>query len=111
MGEKEYSEKRNASSVRMQTAFRARVLLRNASIDLVMVLEAILTRRQAREKLQCLYENLMSNNFPKKGCNSFTFLHISNALLITAIHLKTKLGDNTLNNERLLRNFRQKCSE
>ena len=86
-------------------------LLRNASIDLVTLLEAIMTRRQAREKLQCLYENLMSNNFPKKGCNSLTFLHISNALLVTAIHLKTKLGDNTLNNERLLRNFRQNCSE
>ena len=95
----------------MQTAFRARVLLRNASIDPVTVLEAILTRRQACEKLQCLYENLMSNNFPKKGCNNFTFLHISNELLVTAIHVKMKLGDNTLNNERLLRNFRQKCSE
>ena len=34
-------------------------------IDLVTVLEAILTSRQAREKLQCLYENLMSNNFRK----------------------------------------------
>ena len=32
-------------------------------IDLVMVLDAILTSRQTREKLQCLYENLMSNNF------------------------------------------------
>ena len=103
MGEKECSEKRNASSVRMQTAFRARVLLRNASIDLVMVLEAILTRRQAREKLQCLYENLMSNNFPKKGCNSLTSLHISDELKVTAVHVKMKLADNTLNNERLLR--------
>ena len=32
-------------------------------IDLVTVFEAILTSRQTREKLQCLYENLMSNNF------------------------------------------------
>ena len=32
-------------------------------IDLVTVFDAILTRRQKREKLQCLYENLMSNNF------------------------------------------------
>ena len=32
-------------------------------IDLVTVFDAILTSRQAREKLQCLYENLMSNNF------------------------------------------------
>ena len=31
----------------------------------VTVLEANLTRRQPREKLQCLYENLMSNNFCK----------------------------------------------
>ena len=34
-------------------------------IDLVTVLEAILTSRQADEKLQCLDENLMSNNFRK----------------------------------------------
>ena len=34
-------------------------------LDLVTVLEAILTSRQPREKLQCLYENLMSNNFRK----------------------------------------------
>ena len=34
-------------------------------IDIVTVLEAILTRRQPREKLQCLYENLMSNNSRK----------------------------------------------
>ena len=34
-------------------------------IDLVTVLEAILTSRQPREKLQCLYENLLSNNFRK----------------------------------------------
>ena len=30
-----------------------------------MVLEAILTSRQQRDKLQCLNENLMSNNFRK----------------------------------------------
>ena len=34
-----------------------------AKIDLVTVFDAILTSRQTREKLQCLYENLMSNNF------------------------------------------------
>ena len=33
------------------------------SIDLVTVFDAILTSRQTGEKLQCLYENLMSNNF------------------------------------------------
>ena len=32
-------------------------------IDLVTDFNAILTSRQTREKLQCLYENLMSNNF------------------------------------------------
>ena len=32
-------------------------------IDLATVFDAILTSRQTREKLQCLYENLMSNNF------------------------------------------------
>ena len=31
-------------------------------IDLVTVFDAILTIRQTCEKLQCLYENLMSNN-------------------------------------------------
>ena len=34
-------------------------------IDLVTVFDAILTSRQTREKLQCLYENLMSDNFRK----------------------------------------------
>ena len=29
------------------------------------------------------------------------FLHILNALLVTAVHVKMKLGDNTLNSERL----------
>ena len=35
------------------------------AIDLVTVFDAILTSRQTREKLPCLYENLMSNNFRK----------------------------------------------
>ena len=30
-----------------------------------MVFDVILTSRQTCDKLQCLYENLMSNNFPK----------------------------------------------
>ena len=34
-------------------------------MDLLTVLEAILTGSQPREKLKCLYENLMSNNFYK----------------------------------------------
>ena len=34
-------------------------------IDLVTVFDAMLTSRQMCEKLQCLYENLMSNNFRK----------------------------------------------
>ena len=33
--------------------------------DLVTVLEAILTSRQPREKLPCLYENLISDTFRK----------------------------------------------
>ena len=36
-----------------------------SSIDLVTVFDAILTSRQTCEKLQCLYENLMSNDFRK----------------------------------------------
>ena len=39
--------------------------LMKTRIDLVTVLEAILTSRKPREKLLCLYENLMSNNFRK----------------------------------------------
>ena len=35
-------------------------------IDLVTVFHAILTSRQTCEKLPCLYENLMSNNFRKR---------------------------------------------
>ena len=34
-------------------------------LDLVTVFDSILTSGQTREKLQCLYENLMSNNFCK----------------------------------------------
>ena len=40
-------------------------LNQNFLIDLVTVFDAILTSRQTREKLQCLYENPMSNNFNK----------------------------------------------
>ena len=35
------------------------------TIDLVTVFDPILTSRQTREKLQCLYENVMWNNFRK----------------------------------------------
>ena len=35
------------------------------TIDLVTVFDTIQTSRQTCEKLQCLYENLMSNNFRK----------------------------------------------
>ena len=35
------------------------------AIHLVTVFDAILTSRQTGKKLQCLYENLMSNNFRK----------------------------------------------
>ena len=41
---------------------RVDVIQSAGSIDLVTVFDAILTSRQTREKLQCLYENLMSNN-------------------------------------------------
>ena len=37
-----------------------------ALIDLVTVFDAILMSRQTREKLRCLYENLMLNNFHSK---------------------------------------------
>ena len=45
-------------------------------IDLVTVFDAILTSRQTREKLQCLYENLMSNNFHKTAfLNKISFVN------------------------------------
>ena len=44
----------------------ASVSLIGPPIDLVTVFDAILTNRQTREKLGCLYENLMSNNFRLK---------------------------------------------
>ena len=40
-------------------------LVNEVLIDLFTVLEAILMSRQPREKSQCLYKNLMSNNFRK----------------------------------------------
>ena len=42
-----------------------RQLLAINVIDLVTVFDTILMSRQKCEKLQYLYENLMSNNFPK----------------------------------------------
>ena len=44
-------------------------------IDLVTVFDAILTRRQTSEKLQCLYENLMLNNFRRTAVNCKLKLH------------------------------------
>ena len=40
-------------------------MLCGCTIDLVTVFHAILTSKPTREKLQCLYENLMSNNLRK----------------------------------------------
>ena len=42
-----------------------RPTFRDGKIDLVTVFDAILMSRQTCEKLHCLYENLMSNNFCK----------------------------------------------
>ena len=41
------------------------ILILTCGIDLVTIFNAVLTSRQTREKLQCLYENLMSNIFRK----------------------------------------------
>ena len=41
------------------------MVIRLNLIGLITVFDAILTSRQPCEKLQCLYENLMSNNFRK----------------------------------------------
>ena len=49
------------------------------SIDPVTVFDAILTSRQTHEKLQCLYENLMSNNFHKMAVlNKISIVNESN---------------------------------
>ena len=40
-------------------------MLCGCTLDLVTVFDAILTSTQTREKLQYLYENLMSNNLRK----------------------------------------------
>ena len=51
-----FADKISTTSVKIQLEVRSQ------NIDLVTVFDAILTSKQTREKLQCLYENLMSNN-------------------------------------------------
>ena len=46
----------------LPSCYKYWVVPRN-SIDHVTVFDAILTSRETREKLQCLYQNLISNNF------------------------------------------------
>ena len=58
---REGGQKKLGAGRRLPTPFQTL----SATMDLVMVLEAILTSRQPRENLQSLYENLMSNNFRK----------------------------------------------
>ena len=53
----------NFSQLSVNLASFLRISENIFQIDLVTVFDAILTSRQTREKLQCLYENLMSNNF------------------------------------------------
>ena len=60
--------------------------------DLVTVFDAILTGRQTRKKLQCLYEKLMSNNFHrtavlKKNRNCKLKLHLA-VLRFCCYHLE-----------------------
>ena len=43
----------------------AKIIQYSGIIDLVTVLDDILTTRQTSDKLKCLYENPMSNNFRK----------------------------------------------
>ena len=44
---------------------KTRLIFPRINGPLVTVFDAILTNRQTCEKLQCVYENLMSNNFRK----------------------------------------------
>ena len=90
---------------------RYRVINKSATIDLVTVFDAILKSRQTREKLQCLYENLMSNNFhrtavlkkiwfvnwsfipkdsPEKICGRYVHLKTYNHFLKFSIHLSVR---------------------
>ena len=52
-------------SMRTGVVCDLRIIINPWQIDLITVFDAILMSRQTREKLQCLYENLMSNNFRK----------------------------------------------
>ena len=52
-------------SAHSSTSIDDRKFVNYSRIDLVTVFDAILTSRQKREKLQCFYENLMSDNFRK----------------------------------------------
>ena len=61
-------------------------------IDLVTVFDAILKSRQTCEKLQCLYENLMSNNFRKTAVlNKISIVNLS----YKARDCPTKIGGRT----------------
>ena len=59
-------------------------------IDLVTVFDAILTSRKTCEKLQCLFKNVMSNNFRKTA-------------VLKKKNMTCKL---TLQNKGLLKNWR-----
>ena len=61
--------KRNVNRVVCRVFSLSRLFKPLFLTDLVTVLEAILKSRQPREKLQCLYEDLMSNNF-RRTCKS-----------------------------------------
>ena len=52
-------------SMRTGVVCDLRMIINPWQIDLITVFNAILMSRQTREKLQCWYENLMSNNFRK----------------------------------------------
>ena len=98
------------------------------TIDLVRVLEAILTSRQSREKLQCLYENLMSNNFLKTavGSKKTWIVNLSFTLLRTLLKKFEGVTCSYMHKNNFLKfsihlsakmflparyNFRKNCSE
>ena len=63
-------QKRKSYDENFVTAKSARInygatLIKKAKIGPITVFDAILTSGQTSEKLQCLYGNLMSNNFRK----------------------------------------------
>ena len=74
-------------------------------IDLVTVFDAILTSRLTREKLQCLYENLMSINFRRTAVLKKYQMSTKASLLRILLKKKLKAWHALEDLEPLKKNF------